>query len=85
MDGFENDYELAVVVTNDSDLELPIRMVRTKLGKQVGVYDPTNKRSSQLKRAAGWYKPLRTGPLSASQFPTILHDDKGPITKPPCW
>ena len=42
MDGFENDYEMAVVISNDSDLKLPIRMTRTKLGKQIGVFDPSN-------------------------------------------
>ena len=32
LDGFDDEYEMAVVVSNDSDLELPIRMVRTRLG-----------------------------------------------------
>ena len=45
MDGFEEDYELAVVISNDSDLQLPVRMVRTRLGKQVGVFDPSNTNS----------------------------------------
>ena len=31
MDGFENDYEMAVVVSNDSDLQLPISMTRTAM------------------------------------------------------
>ena len=85
VDGFDNEYELAVVVSNDSDLELPISMTRTKLGKQVGVFDPSDRRSFHLSNAASWYRPLRAGPLSASQFPTILHDTKGPITKPASW
>ena len=41
LDGFDDEYDLAVVVSNDSDLVLPIRMVRSRLGKQVGVFDPT--------------------------------------------
>ena len=43
MDGFGNDYEMAVVISNDSDLLLPITMARTKLGKQIGVIDPSKK------------------------------------------
>ena len=40
LDGFEGEYEMAVVISNDSDLELPIRMTRTKLGKEVGGLRP---------------------------------------------
>ena len=64
LDGFENDYEMAVVISNDSDLQLPIRMTRTKLGKQLGVIDPSNKTSFELRKAASWYRRLRRGPLS---------------------
>lgn len=85
LDGFDDDYEMAVVVSNDSDLQLPIRMTRTKLGKQVGVFDPSRRRSFELYKAASWYRPLRQGPLSASQFPNTLSDGKGPITKPTAW
>ena len=85
LDGFENDYETAVVVSNDSDLELPIRMARTRLGKQVGVFDPSRRRSFELHNAASWYRPLRQGPLSASLFPAALSDDQGPISKPNTW
>ena len=83
--GFEDEYEMAVVVSNDSDLQLPISMTRTKLGKQVGVFDPSRKRSFELHSAASWYRPLRQGPLGASQFPDTLSDGEGLITKPAGW
>ena len=85
LDGFEDEYEMAVVVSNDSDLQLPISMTRTKLGKQVGVFDPSRKRSFELHSAASWYRPLRQGPLGASQFPDTLSDGEGLITKPAGW
>ena len=85
LDGFENRYETAVVITNDSDLELPIRMVRARLGKQVGVFDPSRRRSFELHKAASWYRSLRKGPLKASLFPDTLSDGRGPITKPSGW
>ena len=85
LDGFDDEYEMAVVVSNDSDLELPIRMARTRLGKQVGVFDPSRRRSFELHAAASWYRPLRQGPLSASLFPDTLSDAQGPITKPVGW
>ena len=85
LDGFENEYGLAVVVSNDSDLELPIRMARTRLDKQIGVFDPSRRRSFELHNAASWYRPLRQGPLSASLFPDTLSDVQGSITKPSGW
>ena len=85
LDGFDDEYELAVVVSNDSDLELPIKKARTRLGKQVGVIDPSRRWSLQLHRAASWYRRLREGPLSASLFPDALLDNQGAITKPSGW
>ena len=85
LDGFENDYEMAVVISNDSDLKLPVRMTRTKLGKQIGVIDPSKKTSFELREAASWYRSLRQGPLSASLFPDTLSDAQGDFTKPIGW
>ena len=85
LDGFEDGYDMAVVVSNDSDLELPITMARTRLGKQVGVFDPSRRRSFELHQAASWYRQLRQGPLRASQFADTLSDTQGPITKPAGW
>lgn len=85
LDGFDNDYELAVVISNDSDLQLPIRLTRDRLGKEVGVIDPSQRHSFELRKAASWYRKLRKGPLGASQFPGTLADSHGPITKPAGW
>ena len=85
VDGFSDEYEMAVVISNDSDLELPIRMVRDRLDKPVGVFDPSRRRSFELYSAASWYRPLRRGPLSASLFPDTLTEAKGSITKPASW
>lgn len=85
LDGFDGEYELAVVISNDSDLKCPVEMVRTRLGREIGVFDPSRKRSFELYKAASWYKPLRDGPLSASLFPNVLLDDQGPIKKPEGW
>lgn len=85
LDAFDDDYEMAVVISNDSDLKLPIEMTRTKLGKDIGVFDPSRRRSFELYRAASWYRPLRRGPLSASLFPDTLSDAHGDFTKPAGW
>lgn len=85
MDGFENKYDMAVVISNDSDLSTPIEMTRTKLGKQVGVIDPSTNRSVKLRQVASWYRRLRKGPLRASLFPDTIEDAQGFITKPKGW
>ena len=85
LDGCNHEYEMAVVITNDSDLRLPVEKVRTRLGKVIGVYDPSRKRSFELSNAATWYRRLRQGPLKASQFPPTLSDHEGTITKPAGW
>jgi len=40
IDGFDDAYELAVVVSNDSDLLEPIKVVTQRLGKPVGILNP---------------------------------------------
>ena len=54
LDGFEKDYEMAVVISNDSDLKLPIRMTGTKLEKKSGsLIQATRQVSSYVKRPLG--------------------------------
>lgn len=86
LDAVDNDFEQAVVVSNDSDLVLPIQMVRQRFGLPVGVLNPHRRRpQAQLNAVASFYRPIRNGPLSASQFPAVLHDAHGAITKPASW
>jgi uncharacterized LabA/DUF88 family protein len=94
MDAFENDYEGAVVVSNDSDLAEPIRLVRTKLRRRVFVLHPCSRGSRspsiELRKAVG----LRSGVpalvvnpvlLAAHQFAPTLTDATGAFHKPTRW
>jgi hypothetical protein len=85
VDGFDGDYEVAVVVSNDSDLVGPIRMVRERLRLPVGVLNPQRNTSIALLKAASFYRPIRQGVLKVSQFPPILTDATGTFTKPSTW
>jgi len=49
LDGFQNAYDTAVLVTNDSDLLEPLRVVRNVLGLQVGILCPNAKASWVLR------------------------------------
>lgn len=85
LDAFQGDYETAVVVSNDSDLKEPISVVRQTFGLQVGVLNPHKNTSHALRQVASFYRRIRTGALSVSQFPTTLADQHGTITKPASW
>jgi hypothetical protein len=88
LDGFKSDYEAAIVISNDSDLAEPVRMVRREFGLSVVMLMPCcadRKPSVQLRRAANKHKIISTASLAASQFPPVLHDKNGTITKPASW
>jgi hypothetical protein len=84
-DGFKNEYEAAVLITNDSDLLEPVRIVRQELGFVVGILNPHERASRVLAREASFVKQIRKGVLKASQFPPSLRDAHGVITKPGEW
>ncbi len=84
-DGFKGEYEVAVVVSNDSDLIHPIEIVRNKLNLKVGLLNSHPTPSVRLKPVATFYKRIRGGVLAASQFPNPLFDAQGRITKPLGW
>jgi uncharacterized LabA/DUF88 family protein len=84
-DGYKKDYELAVMVTNDSDLVEPMRIVRQELGLPVGLVNPQKHPSFILKRHATFIKQIRQGILRLSQFPNTLTDANGTFHKPATW
>ncbi|GAB4208424.1 MAG: hypothetical protein OHK0022_37940 [Roseiflexaceae bacterium] len=84
-DGFRGEYQAAVLVTNDSDLVEPIRVVRHQLNLVVGVLNPQSRPSFEIARQVHFMKPIRRGALAASQFPDTLTDAQGIFTKPSQW
>lgn len=84
-DGYEDGYDAAVIVSNDSDLLEPLRVVRERLGKVVGVLNPQRHPAFVLVRAASFFKQIRPSAVRESQFPAMLHDAAGEFTKPPGW
>jgi uncharacterized LabA/DUF88 family protein len=97
-DAFDAAFDVAVIVSNDSDLVPPIREIRQRFGLPVGVINPQigfphpatgqyrrPTTSYALKREASFYRPVRSSALAASQFPAQLADAVGIITKPVGW
>jgi len=84
-DAYKKDYELAVMVTNDSDLLEPMRIVKQELNLPVGLVNPHKNPSFDLRKHATFIKQLRKGVLQNSQFPITLTDQNGTFHKPATW
>lgn len=84
-DGFKRDYEMAVIVTNDSDLLEPIKVVRYELKLPIGLLNPHRRPSRALLPHLSFIKQIRRGVLAASQFPLTMTDAQGDIHKPASW
>jgi uncharacterized LabA/DUF88 family protein len=87
VDAFREDADAFAVVSNDSDLTEPIRIVCHELGKVVGVLNPQATPSQRLLQCRpSFAKPIRAGVLRASQLPASIIDASGhTITKPSGW
>jgi hypothetical protein len=87
IDAFRKDSDAAVIISNDSDLCEPIRIVQDEFQVPVGLLIPHSRPSEALRRLSpAFIKQIRHGPLSASQFPAKLTDARGrTIRKPPAW
>jgi uncharacterized LabA/DUF88 family protein len=86
IDGFAKLYDAAIVLSNDSDLTMPIIYVKETLGFPVIVINPNPDKTSQsLMKAATTIRQLREGVLAMSQFPDIVKYPKGIIRKPSTW
>ena len=87
VDGFNRDYEQAVVVSNDADFAGAMRYVRDNLGLRVTLVNPDPRRTSprELADAASYVKRLWKSHLRRSQLPDTLTDEVGAIAKPANW
>lgn len=88
LDAFQNDCEAAVVVSNDSDLVEPIRVVRQILHRPVVVLFPVGPGrhgNTDLKKVASRHENVDPAYLAASQFPQAVKDSNGVVKKPIGW
>lgn len=73
VDGYEDDYEQALVISNDADLALPISIVHNRLQHPVGIVnpniDPKGGIPKELRDAATFNRRLHESVLGKCQFP----------------
>jgi hypothetical protein len=84
-DAFKGAFELAVLITNDSDLAEPVGIVRRDLQLPIGILNPHQHHSATLRPQATFVKRIRQADLAACQFPPVMTDAKGQFYKPNTW
>jgi uncharacterized LabA/DUF88 family protein len=84
-DAFRDNFDVAAVISNDTDLEEPIRVVKEELGKGVILLHPSKYASGKLGMYATTVRRIRLGALHASLFPDELTDSVGTFRKPASW
>ena len=83
-DAWLDQYDCAVVVSNDSDLAESMRLVRERGGKLIGLLTPgLSNPSFQLKSHSDFARHIRPGALANSQLPNPIPGTK--IRKPATW
>ena len=93
-DGFLGLYDVAYVLTNDTDLVEPIRIVTQEIGRQVCIVAPVRARhgappipSPSLEAVASFKHYIDDGELARSQFPDVVQRTGGrpPVKRPESW
>jgi hypothetical protein len=88
VDCFDDDFEQAVVISNDSDLTLPIEVVTTKFSKTVGMVNPhrNSRLHRELAKVTAWQlRSINMKLLGESQFPIEMTDGSGSFRRPSRW
>ena len=83
-DAWRNHFEVAAVISNDTDLVTPIRMVTRERNKAVYLVCPRPGRAApKLKEVASHLRHIRPAMLKKAQLPDSLSGT--PISKPQGW
>ena len=85
IDAFDDSFDCAAVLTNDSDLLEPIRQVRKKFKKCVGLLCARDRPSKDLNGHVDFFRYLDPATLKQSLFDPVLKDAKGEFHKPAGW
>ena len=83
-DAWNGLFDAAAVISNDTDLVTPIRMVTVEQGKPVFIVCPSSGRMAPaLSQVASYKRHIRPSMLGAAQFPDPIPGTA--ISKPAGW
>lgn len=83
LDAFRNDFDVAAVLSNDTDLVEPIRIVKEELGLVVGIMCPSDQPSTSLAKVSSFVRHICLKHLQNSQFPDTIAGTS--LTRPASW
>jgi uncharacterized LabA/DUF88 family protein len=85
-DAYTDAFDVAILLTNDSDLVEPVRIVTQDVGKRVGLFVPVKSPTASLVAVSSFQLHLRPGLLGRAQFPDeIPLADGTSVKRPPNW
>lgn len=85
VDAYASRFDVAVLITGDSDQLAPVQHLTQYLARRVGVLNPQQRESVVLRKAATFYKHIRASALQQSQFPDQMTDRVGTFHRPTEW
>lgn len=83
LDSCRNMFDVAVVISNDTDLVEPIRIATQELGKIVGLISPVAKPAASLTHYAKFVRRINDHRLHRSQFPPVVYAPDGRVLRKP--
>jgi len=86
-DAFADRFDLAILVSGDSDLTTPLRTLRAQFpAKRLIVAFPPGRRSAELSKAAHGYLTIGEAHLRQSQLPnSVVRNDGFVLNRPASW
>ena len=84
-DAFKDEFDCAVLMSNDTDLKTPLGYIKEDLKKNVGLISPRRNIHIELMKASHFQKRISNRVLKQCQFPEKMKDDKGEFFCPPKW
>lgn len=88
VDAVKRPADLYAVLTNDSDLVMPLVLAQTELGRVVGLISPMEEKraSNELKRTRPvLHRRIAPEDLAACQYPDVVAVADGIVTRPAKW
>lgn len=86
LDAFQSNFDVAAILSNDSDLVEPIRIVSQIMKKPVGLLSPVANPTRDLGQVASFIKRISISDVAASQFPdAVIRPDGSVVHKPTSW
>ena len=84
-DGFQGKYEKAVIITNDTDLAEPMRVVKSELSLYIELLSPVNKPARTLSAICDKVTLISDQSIADSQFEDVIVVGEKTVTKPAQW